>query len=82
MLTTKKAFELIFGEHGIHDAGYPIFETGAQWERAQIELILKRFIDRHADNGAYANAARMILNSVRQRKKHERQRCEEPGTRH
>lgn len=76
-MKSEEAFEKIYGEFGINDAGYPIFKSGADWERDEIEKILLRFIKRHEFSG-YSAAAKMILNSVKVRRRNERQRCEEP----
>lgn len=72
-MTSKEAFEKTFGEYGINDAGYPIFRKGSEWEREEMVHLLRRFMSRHQNNGAYVNAARMILKTVQQRGRNERQ---------
>lgn len=46
-MTSKEAFEFIFGQFGIHDAGIKIWEAAVKWERAECEAVAKRYRDRN-----------------------------------
>ena len=68
-MTSKQAFELIFGEYGINDAGFRIWQAAVNWERREIESTVKNFRQRNAENGARKFAAQSILTSIKRRDK-------------
>jgi hypothetical protein len=69
MITSKQAFELIFGKYGINDAGIKIWEAAVNWERREVEDVVKRYRQRNAENGARKIAAESILKSIKRRDK-------------
>jgi hypothetical protein len=68
-LKSREAFEFIFGQYGINDAGIKIWEAAVNWERREIEASVKRYKDRNKDNGMRKTAAESILISIKKRDK-------------
>lgn len=68
-MTSKEAFEFIFGQYGINDAGIKIWEAAVNWERREIEATVKNYKQRHSDNYARKMAADSILTSIKRRDK-------------
>jgi len=68
-VTSKEAFEFIFGQHGINDAGIRIWEAAVNWERREVEDIVKRYKQRNSDSGPRKMAADSIINSIKRRDK-------------
>ena len=66
-MTSKEAFEFIFGQFGIHDAGYKIWEAAVKWERAECEAVAKRYRDRNT--GIKKLAGNSIAESIKRRTK-------------
>lgn len=66
-MTSKEAFEFIFGQFGIHDAGIKIWEAAVKWERAECEAVAKRYRDRNT--GIKKLAGESIANSIKRRTK-------------
>lgn len=71
-MTSKEAFEFIFGKYGINDAGYRIWEAAVKWERGECEDIAKRYKQRNADNIARRVAGESIQKSIQRRSKNDR----------
>jgi hypothetical protein len=68
-VTSKEAFEFIFGQHGINDAGIRIWEAAVNWERRELEDIVKRYKQRNSESGPRKMAADSIINSIKRRDK-------------
>ena len=68
-MTSKEAYEFIFGQHGINDAGIKIWEAAVNWERREIEDAVKRYRQRNTESGVRKRAAESILNSIKRRDK-------------
>jgi hypothetical protein len=68
-VTSKEAFEFIFGQYGINDAGIKIWEAAVNWERREIEDIVKRYKQRNSESGPRKMAADSIINSIKRRDK-------------
>jgi len=68
-VTSKEAFEFIFGQHGINDAGIRIWEAAVNWERREVEDIVKRYKQRNSESGPRKMAADSIINSIKRRDK-------------
>ncbi len=68
-MTSKEAFEFIFGQYGINDAGIKIWEAAVNWERREIEDIVKRYKQRNSESGPRKMAADSIINSIKRRDK-------------
>ena len=71
-MTSKQAFEFIFGEYGINDAGIKIWEAAVNWERREIESVVKNYRQRNSENGPRKQAAESILTSIKRRDKNDR----------
>lgn len=71
MITSKQAFELIFGKYGINDAGIKIWEAAVNWERGECEDIAKRYKQRNTHHGAKKTAADSIMRSIQRRRKND-----------
>jgi hypothetical protein len=71
-VTSKEAFEFIFGKYGINDAGYRIWEAAVKWERGECEDIAKRYKQRNVDNIARRVAGESIQKSIQRRNKNDR----------
>jgi hypothetical protein len=68
-VTSKQAFELIFGQYGVNDAGIKIWEAAVNWERREIESVVKNYRARNSLNVARKTAAQAILTSIKRRDK-------------
>ena len=68
-MTSKEAFELIFGQYGINDAGFKIWQAAVNWERREIEDVVKRYRSRNSESGPRKMAAESIINSIKRRDK-------------
>ncbi len=68
-MTSKEAYELIFGKYGINDAGIKIWEAAVNWERRECEDIVKRYRARNLENVARKTAAEAIITSIKRRDK-------------
>ena len=68
-MTSKQAFELIFGQYGINDAGIKIWEAAVNWERREIEDTVKRYRSRNAENVSRRTAAESIITAIKRRDK-------------
>lgn len=68
-MTSKEAYELIFGKYGINDAGIKIWEAAVNWERCECEYIVSRYRARNLENVARKTAAESILTSIKRRNK-------------
>jgi hypothetical protein len=68
-VTSKEAYELIFGKYGINDAGIKIWEAAVNWERRECEDIVKRYRSRNLENVARKTAAEAIITSIKRRDK-------------
>ena len=66
-MTSKQVFEFIFGQYGIHDAGYKIWEAAVKWERAECEDVAKRYAQRN--EGIKRVAGKSIASSIKRRTK-------------
>ena len=66
-MTSREAFEFIFGQYGINDAGIKIWEAAVRWERAECEAIAKRYGSRH--DGVRRLAGKSIAGSIKRRTK-------------
>ena len=71
-MTSKEAFELVFGQFGINDAGIKIWEAAVNWERREIEATVKNYKKRNSDNYTRKMAAESILTSIKRRDKNDR----------
>lgn len=76
--TSTEAFNRTFGDYGIKDAGLPIFQAGADWERDEIEAMIKKSMERNQHSVAFKTLAQRILDRIKKRRRDERQRREEP----
>jgi hypothetical protein len=70
-VTSKEAFEFMFGQHGINDAGIKIWEAAIQWERCEMIDSAKRYRQRN-DNGAKRMAAESFINTIKRRIENDR----------
>ena len=68
-VTSKQAFELVFGQYGVNDAGIKIWEAAVNWERRECEDIVKRYRSRNIENVARRTAAEAIITSIKRRDK-------------
>ena len=68
-MTSKQAFELVFGQYGVNDAGIKIWEAAVNWERRECEDIVKRYRSRNIENVARRTAAEAIITSIKRRDK-------------
>jgi hypothetical protein len=68
-VTSKQAFELVFGQYGVNDAGIKIWEAAVNWERRECEDIVKRYRSRNIENVARKTAAEAIITSIKRRDK-------------
>lgn len=68
-MTSKQAFELVFGQYGVNDAGIKIWEAAVNWERRECEDIVKRYRSRNIENVARKTAAEAIITSIKRRDK-------------
>jgi hypothetical protein len=68
-VTSKEALEFIFGQHGINDAGIRIWEAAVNWERREVEDIVKRYKQRNSESGPRKMSADSIINSIKRRDK-------------
>jgi hypothetical protein len=69
-VTSKEAFEFIFGQHGINDAGVKIWEAAIQWERKELIDSTKRYKER-CDNGMKRMAADKFIETIKRRMKND-----------
>lgn len=70
-MTSKEAFEFIFGQYGINDAGIKIWEAAIQWERNELIDSTKRYKQR-CDNAMKRMAADAVINNIKRRIKNDR----------
>jgi hypothetical protein len=68
-VTSKEAYEFIFGKYGINDVGIKIWEAAVNWERRSIEATVKNYRQRNSENGPRKLAAESILTSIKRRDK-------------
>lgn len=71
-VSSKQAFELIFGQYGLNDAAHKVWEAAINWERKECEEIAKRYRQRNKDNVLKKTAAESIINSIQRRNKNDR----------
>jgi hypothetical protein len=71
-VSSKQAFELIFGQYGMNDAAIKIWEAAVNWERRECEDIAKRYKQRNKDHVTKKTAAESIINSIQRRNKNDR----------
>jgi cytidylate kinase len=71
-VTSKEAYEFIFGQYGVGDAGIKIWEAAVNWERRECEAIAKRYKQRNNDSVIKRTVADSIINSIKRRDKHDR----------
>ncbi len=64
-MTSKEAFEFIFGQYGINDAGLKIWEAAVKWERAECMDVAKRYAQRN--DGIKRVAGKSIASSIKRR---------------
>lgn len=64
-MTSEEAFEFIFGQYGINDAGYKIWEAAVKWERGECEDVAKRYAQRN--DGIKKLAGKSIASSIKRR---------------
>lgn len=67
MLTSKEAYQVIFGEYGLNDAAFKIWEAAVKWERGECEDIVKRYRQRNSDNTLKKVTAENILKTIQRR---------------
>lgn len=72
-MTSKEAFEFIFGQYGINDAGIKIWEAAINWERHEMIDVMKRYKQRHADSAGKKHAADTVINVVKRRIKKDKE---------
>ena len=70
-MTSKEAFEFMFGQHGINDAGVRIWEAAIQWERNELIDSAKRYKNRN-DHMVKKAAADSFINTLQRRIKDDR----------
>lgn len=70
-MTSKEAFEFIFGQYGINDAGIKIWEAAIQWERNELIDSTKRYKQR-CDNAMKRMAADKFVETIKRRMKNDR----------
>ena len=70
-MTSKEAFEFMFGQHGINDAGIKIWEAAIQWERCEMIDVAKRYKQRN-DHPMKKMAADSFINTLQRRIKNDR----------
>ena len=70
-MTSKEAFEFMFGQHGINDVGIKIWEAAIQWERCEMIDVAKRYKQRN-DNIIKKTAADSFINTLQRRIKNDR----------
>ncbi len=70
-MTSKEAFELIFGKYGINDAGFKIWEAAVNWERHELIDLARRQKSRH-DNAMKKMALDTYIDAVKKRIKKDR----------
>lgn len=70
-MTSKEAFEFIFGQHGINDVGIKIWEAAIQWERCEMIDAAKRYKQRN-DHIMKKTAADSFINTLQRRIKNDR----------
>lgn len=71
-VSSKQAFELIFGQYGLNDAAIKVWEAAVNWERKECEDIAKRYRQRNKHNVAKKTAAESIINSIKRRNQNDR----------
>lgn len=71
-VSSKQAFELIFGQYGLNDAAIKVWEAAVNWERKECEEIVKRYRQRNKDSVLKKTAAESIINSIQRRNKNDR----------
>lgn len=69
-MTSKEAFEFIFGQHSINDAGIKIWEAAIQWERNELIDSTKRYKQR-SENSMKRMAADAVINNIKRRMKND-----------
>jgi gluconate kinase len=70
-VTSKEAFEFMFGQHGINDVGIKIWEAAIQWERCEMIDAAKRYKQRN-DHIMKKTAADSFINTLQRRIKNDR----------
>jgi hypothetical protein len=70
-VTSKEAFEFMFGQHGINDVGIRIWEAAIQWERCEMIDVAKRYKQRN-DHVMKKMAADSFINTLQRRIKNDR----------
>ena len=71
-MTSKEAFELIFGNLQDKEAEFKIWQIAVNWERRDVEDIAKRYKQRNSNNYARKCAAESIIQSIKRRDKNDR----------
>lgn len=66
-MTSKEAFEFIFGQYGINDAGYKIWEAAINWERQTTIDTLKRYKARNKDSPLRKDVAEYMIANIRKK---------------
>ena len=72
-MTSKEAFEFIFGQHGINDAGFKIWEAALNWERHEMIDAMKRYKYRNRDSVGKRHAADTVIEVVKRRIKKDKE---------
>ncbi len=72
-MTSKEAFEFMFGQHGINDAGYKIWEAAINWERHEMIDVMKRYKQRNADSAGKKHAADAMVDVIKRRIKKDKE---------
>lgn len=67
MITSKQAFEFIFGHYGINDAGFKIWEAAVNWERQEMLAKMKRYRDRNKESPLKRQVAENIIDGIKLR---------------
>ena len=72
-MTSKEAFEFIFGQYGINDAGIKIWEAAINWERHEMIDVMKRYKNRNSDSPGKKHAADAVIDVVKRRIKKDKE---------
>lgn len=70
-MTSKEAFEFMFGQHGINDAGLKIWEAAINFERRELIDVAKRYKQRNSHMMKKA-AAESFIGTIQRRIKNDR----------
>lgn len=72
-MTSKEAFEFMFGQHGINDVGLRIWDAALNWERHEMIASMKRYQYRNRDSVGKRHAADAVIDVVKRRIKKDKE---------